>query len=542
MKKWIAILLAVLMLLSMTACGGNTNDETQGNNTPDASENHSGDPRVGGILKEAYSTLSPTWDPYGQASWSTYIWAQNIFENCLVRGADNVIYPMVCEYEYAEDGLSLKLWIREGVKFSDGTPVTLEDVVASLQRAAQFTADVQTDLWDNVENYAIENDVLTFQFKEYNTSLMEVFCSPRPSWGGIMPKSICEKYGAELIADPADCIGTGPYVLDGSRSVVGDMVYMVRNDNYCICEASADDNGYASPKRQYLDGIKIVKNGDKNSLTMSLISGELDVITTNSDTYEELLQGEGLEQAYFSHMGAVYGFFNCSESRIVSDANLRKAIAAAMDFEAFGYANKLTDPDLCSPVNCGDAYQTDMFKNADWYNGRKADLVLAKEYLEKSNYQGQSIKVLSNSDGALSVMAQQLAEVGINMEYQTLDNATLISYAADPSQDWDMIFRGNPTATTNPGDLHSTYYKTWNNSRANELIEQMKHVPTGSEESIACWEELANLMVEEVPFIIFGGNGEYYSYHPDLNLNRTGIWQYFHNAYWNNPSEHNSWE
>ena len=150
--------------------------------------------------------------------------------------------------------------------------------------------------------------------------------------------------------------------------------------------------------------------------------------------------------------------------------------------------------------------------------------------------------MLSNSDGALSVMAQQLAEVGINMEFQTLDNATLISYAADPSQDWDMIFRGNPTATTNPGDLHSTYYKPWNNSRANELIEQMKHVPTGSEESIACWEELANLMVEEVPFIIFGGNGEYYSYHPELNLNRTGIWQYFHNAYWNNPSEHNSWE
>lgn len=542
MKKWIAILLAVLMLLSMVACGGDPGIENPGNETPDASENNNADPRVGGILKEAYSTLSPTWDPYGQASWSTYIWAQNIFENCLVRGADNEIYPMVCEYEYAEDGMSLKLWVREGVKFSDGTPVTLEDVVASLQRAAQFTADVQTDLWDNVENYAIENDVLTFQFKEYNTSLMEVFCSPRPSWGGIMPKSICEKYGAELIADPADCIGTGPYVLDGSRSVVGDMVYMVRNDNYCICEASADDNGYASPKRQYLDGIKIVKNGDKNSLTMSLISGELDVITTNSDTYEELLQGEGLEQAYFSHMGAVYGFFNCSESRIVSDANLRKAIAAAMDFEAFGYANKLTDPNLCSPVNCGDAYKTDMFKNADWYNGRKADLVLAKEYLEKSNYQGQSIKVLSNSDGALSVMAQQLAEVGINMEFQTLDNATLISYAADPSQDWDMIFRGNPTATTNPGDLHSTYYKTWNNSRANELIEQMKHVPTGSEESIACWEELASLMVEEVPFIIFGGNGEYYSYHPDLNLNRTGIWQYFHNAYWNNPGEHTSWE
>lgn len=105
-----------------------------------------------------------------------------------------------------------------------------------------------------------------------------------------------------------------------------------------------------------------------------------------------------------------------------------------------------------------------------------------------------------------------------------------------------MIFRANPTATTNPGDLHSTYYKTWNNERANELIEQMKHVPTGSDESVAYWEELAGLMVEEVPFIIFGGNGEYYAYHPELNLNRTGIWQFFHNAYWDDPGAHSSWE
>ena len=536
----LALVLAIAMMaMCFAACGGQQEEYVD---APVSSRNEDSDHPVGGILKQAYYQLSPTWDPYGQASWTTYIWAQNVVENCLVRGADGQIYPLVCEYEYPEDGLWISLWVRDGVCFSDGTEVTIEDVLASLERAALFTAGVQTDLWDNVESYDIEDGVLTFYFNRFNTATMEVLCSPRPCWGGVMPKDICEKYGSDLISDPADCIGTGPYVLSAEDSIIGEEVVLTRNEYYVACEASPDDNGMASPRRQYLDGIKIVKNGDVNSKLMSVMSYELDVIDTSEATYTELLEAEGLASEWHSNLGAIYSFFNCSESRITSDPNFRKAIAAAIDFDEFGYAQSLMDSELCSPVNCGDAYSTQMFTNADWYNGRKANVELAKQCLANSSYSGESLKIVANTEGGLPVMVQHLAAVGINAEYQVLDNATCIEYANDESQDWDMIYRANPTTNTNPGDMHSTFYQTWNNPRADELVELLKGCATGSDESITYWEELAMLMVEEVPFIIYGGNVEYYAYNPDLNLNREGSWQFFFNAYWNNPEEHMNWE
>ena len=346
----LALVLAIAMMaMCFAACGGQQEEYVD---APVSSRNEDSDHPVGGILKQAYYQLSPTWDPYGQASWTTYIWAQNVVENCLVRGADGQIYPLVCEYEYPEDGLWISLWVRDGVCFSDGTEVTIEDVLASLERAALFTAGVQTDLWDNVESYDIEDGVLTFYFNRFNTATMEVLCSPRPCWGGVMPKDICEKYGSDLISDPADCIGTGPYVLSAEDSIIGEEVVLTRNEYYVACEASPDDNGMASPRRQYLDGIKIVKNGDVNSKLMSVMSYELDVIDTSEATYTELLEAEGLASEWHSNLGAIYSFFNCSEGRITSDPNFRKAIAAAIDFDEFGYAQSLMDSELCSPVRC----------------------------------------------------------------------------------------------------------------------------------------------------------------------------------------------
>ena len=221
LNKLFAMLLAIVMVVGLLAgCNGGGEDTkpsadatqpsqggsaeaTQGTEATQATEDPDAAKR-GGYVKYSWYELSPTFDPYGQASWTTYMWANNNFESCLVRGEDGVVYPLVCEYEQAEDGMWLKLWVREGVKFSNGTPVTLEDVVASLQRAALFTPKVQTQLWDMVDTYEIKDGVLTFNFKEYNIGTFQIFSNPRACYGGIMPKAICDKYGDKKIDDPND--------------------------------------------------------------------------------------------------------------------------------------------------------------------------------------------------------------------------------------------------------------------------------------------------------------------------------------------------
>lgn len=534
MKKLIAIVLTLALALSLAACGGG-GQASGGNTNVDV-----GEPQKGGHLTYSWYELSPTFDPYGQASWTTYMWSSNNFESCLVRGEDGKIYPLVCEYELSEDNLTLKLWVREGVKFSDGTPVTLDDVVASLQRAAKFTPRVKTVLWDLVEKQEIKDNVLTFTFKEYNVGTVDVFCNPRSCYGAIMPKAICEKYGGNLIDDPKDCIGTGPYKLVPEESKAGANYEFVRNEHYVVCEASPDGNGLASPRRQYLDSLSCILNADSSSQLMALMNGELDTLgQQDSKAFKTNLEGLGFGEDRYPTDGAYYLFFNCNEKRVVADVNLRRAIAAVIDYDELQYACRgdLYEANVTSPVGC-DGYETDAFTSKEWTATRQSNVDVAKKYLAQSNYKGEKITMITDNSAVAAVFVEDLNAAGIKCERQTLNNQTMIAYANDGSLDWDIILRSNPTAVNYPTEMSNTFYNNWHNTKANELLEKLDGVAVGSAESKQYWQELADLMAEEVPFVIFGAPYDYYIHAPGLVTNRQGSWRYWFNDWWTDPASH----
>ena len=554
MKKMIALLLAMVMVIGMLAgCGGKKDESTapvsQDLTTPATTEGSTlpdvtiptGEPQRGGIVTYSWYELSPTFDPYGQSSWTTYMWANNAFESCLARGEDGKIYPLVCDYDLSEDGLTLKLWVREGACFSNGNPVTLEDVVASLQRAAKFTPRVQTALWDMVESYEIADNVLTFKFTECKVTTFAVFCNPRASYGAIMPKSICDKYGENLIDDPNDCIGTGPYKLVPNKSQAGVRYEFVRNEYYVACEASPEHNGLASPRRQYLDGLVCMVNDDESSQLMSLMNGDLDVLAQQDITaYETNLKLKGFTANTYSTGSVYYMFFNCNESRAVADVNLRRAIAAVVDYDELQIAIRgdLYDGSVNSPVVCGDAYKTDAFSSKEWTSVRQSNIEVAKKYLAQSNYNGETLIMINDDEASAAVFLEDLKAVGIKCERQGLDNATMIAYANDGSLDWDIIIRTNPSSINYPTEMNNTFYNNWHNERSLELIALLDTVPVNGAESVAYWNELAELMAEEVPFVVFGAVHEFYVSAPGLNNDRQGIWRYWFNDWWTDPAAH----
>ena len=542
-KKWMALLLTAIMAISLfSACGGTDETNSTGSNEAESTdEKTASEPQKGGIVNYTWYELSPTFDPYGQASWTTYMWSNNAFESCLVKGEDGKVYPLVCDYEFAQDGLSLKLWVREGVCFSDGTPVTLEDVVASLQRAASFTPRVKTVLWDLVSDYEIKDNVLTFNFSSFNIGTFDIFSNPRACYGAVMPKTICEKYGDKLIDDPHDCIGTGPYKLVPEESSAGIKYVFTRNDNYKVCEASPEGNGLASPRRQYLDGIVCSLNNDSSSQLMSLMNGELDTLAmTDKKAYETNLKDLGLGADTYPSDGVYYVFFNCNENRAISDVNLRRAISAVVDYDEIQFACRgdLYDGSVASPVNCGDEYKTDVFTTKEWNSTRQSNIDVARKYLAKSNYKGEKLILITDNSASAAVLIEDLASIGINCERQSMNNNTMIAYANDGTLDWDMILRSNPCSINYPTEMSNTFYNNWHNQRGEELLGLLDTVPVGSQESIAYWNELADLMAEEVPFVIFGSTFDFYVHAPGLNTNRQGAWRYWFNDWWDDPAAH----
>lgn len=539
MKRILCVLMAALMLLSLAACGSNGGS---GDAVAEYTQTDTAHPeRYGGVLRYSYTGMGSTFDPYGQSSWTTYVWAANVYEAPLALGEDGKVYPMVCEYEMSEDGKTIKLWVREGVCFSDGTPVTVDDVYASLERSGEMIAGTREYLWDLVESVDNDGTSLTFHMTQYNVNtLNNVFAQCRP-YCGVMPKSICEKYGTNLINDINDVIGTGPYKVNPDKCELGSQITFVRNEKYTICTASPDNNGVASPKYQYLDGLVFFPIEESNTRLMALMGNSLDVIECNNeDTYKVALEPLGTYKMKTTESNScVYFFFNLTSAkgRPVNDVNLRKAIAACFDYAELIYASygNLGEA-YASPLACGDAYVS-TFAEAEYYGAN--DLELAKKYLEASDYDGTELKLLGNS--YLSIVVEAMRAVGINASYNTPDNATMVAYANDPEQDWDIIYRTNPLAITGPADIHSTMYKTWNNEQAHQLVDQLGTEIVNSPESIACWEQLDRLMVEEVPVLIVSQTVMGYAMPNDLELNNDSWYRMYWNSYWSNPSEHTSW-
>ena len=146
LKRVLAVLLAVSMLLALAACaktpetpsgsGNETTAPSQSTNqtTPGQTEPEKEQPKYGGHLnvRIVYNPKYP--DPTTSLSTWTYMYLPLIFQNPLVLDAEGNVQPNVCDYELSEDGLTIKLWVREGKKFSNGDPVDIYDVEASATR------------------------------------------------------------------------------------------------------------------------------------------------------------------------------------------------------------------------------------------------------------------------------------------------------------------------------------------------------------------------------------------------------------------------
>ena len=206
-KRSISLILVIVMTLCLLA---GCNPDPGINNPPSENEG----PQHGGVLNLAWTgNGSDSLDPLYNTGWLTYIWATNVFETAISRDAEGNFVPCVCDFELSEDKMTLKLWVREGVTFHNGKPVTIEDVEYSLLvRPVGSTINIEKWFTNYVADYEIENGVMTCHFTEYNVNTL-YYLSGYATFSAIIPKEIGEKYNDTeneeyKIKDIKDIIGT----------------------------------------------------------------------------------------------------------------------------------------------------------------------------------------------------------------------------------------------------------------------------------------------------------------------------------------------
>jgi peptide/nickel transport system substrate-binding protein len=220
-------------------------------------------------------------------------------------------------WEGSNGGKTYTYTLREGLEWSDGTPLTAEDVVYTINRAreeqwANYYSTVQNITAKAIDERTIE---LTSSVSDPKLPIMDVY---------VLPKHVWEKYDAKAIKtyDGVSDVGSGPFVLDETKR--GQFWSLKANPSYWAGAPAVDEVIF-----------RVFNNPD--AMVAALKKGEIDAahdIPNNS--VEDLRNTPGIvvvvgEQGGFDEIGINGGDGLKKPHPALLDPNVRLAVAHAID-------------------------------------------------------------------------------------------------------------------------------------------------------------------------------------------------------------------
>ena len=559
LTKLLALLLVLASLVGVLAgCGGETPD-VPNNDDPNNAEQtedqggenveYTGEPLYGGELNVRISSRPTGIDPMKQTGAFRILFTSCVFDTPLTRDAQNNIAPGTCDYELSEDHLVLKMWMREGFVFSNGDPVDIYDVEASINRTLKLFSEITKYVKPNIDSIAVANDgekdVLTVTFKQVSEKNMYYFAAYQ-TFFPVMPVEICEQYKSSYLIDQIeDAIGSGPYKYTYFEDSV--RVSVAKREDYVPVD-NGDRTGFASTRYGYMDQINFWYNGTDASTSLGLLNGDYDVAEVLVAEYKDMAAQQGLTLTTLPSDQRTWITFNTvnAESPCAKYPSLRKAILAALDYDS--YLDVVQDgAQIFEGENAqfllGSKYATDAFTSQDYYGPANQEVV--DKYLalaEEEGYKGEPVQVTYHSgrDDIPTLLCDALSEYGIAYELETKEPTVYSAYTNDPSNGWDLFFNWATTSYT-PGTLQDNIMQ--NNYKSEEkdrMLAELAALDPESEEYKAKWEELAQYTADGA-YVGFLAAIDWWWWHPTtlhINESGNGLARYFFNAYWEDPQNH----
>jgi ABC-type transport system substrate-binding protein/class 3 adenylate cyclase len=137
--------------------------------------------------------------------------AAHIFQGLLATDRDlNVIPAMADNMRVSSDGLTYLFRLREGVRWSDGTPLTAEDFAFAWRRIREEQA-ITAFLMEDIESAAALDDrTLEVRLREPRSYFPYMLTAP---WTYPVPRHKCDELGDDW-RKPENLVGNGPFMLD----------------------------------------------------------------------------------------------------------------------------------------------------------------------------------------------------------------------------------------------------------------------------------------------------------------------------------------
>jgi peptide/nickel transport system substrate-binding protein len=241
----------------------------------------------------------------------------NISEGLMKFTPAGELEPLLAESFEQPDELTYVYTLREGITFSDGSPMTADDVVASIARVRDpEVAGPMAWMYDIPQATVEKTDEKTITIKLGTPSALFRYVVATTA-GHVIPAAAIAEYGLDLLRNP---IGTGPYTF--VKWDAGSEIELAKNPTYW------------QEGKPYFDRFiyKIVEEG--TTRITGLKNGELNMITAVPP--DQLETVAGMETV---NMQEVVGYtINQvtlrNDQPPFDDVNIRKAVNHAIDLKA----------------------------------------------------------------------------------------------------------------------------------------------------------------------------------------------------------------
>ncbi len=454
------------------------------------------------------------------------------------------VVPDLAEaWEEKEGGKLYIVRLKKGVRWSDGKPLTADDVVFTY-RDVYLNPNIPNSTGDmfrgvlksaeDVKNFVKKLDEYTVEFRlpQPFAPFLSALSAP------ILPKHKLERYVKEntfmnawnVNTDPKDIVGTGPYVL--TKYIKGVMVEYTANPYYYEKDQQGRQLPYIKRKVGY-----ILQDPDTALLKYSL--GDVDYIGVRP---QDLLYLSRLKGISIYDLGptpsTTFLVFNQNPQakiptyklRWFQNPTFRRAISHAIDREGICYLvyNGLAKP-LYGPITPANRpyYKEGLFPVYE-YDLKKARAMLESIGFKDTNKdgwledpQGNTLEIvlLTNAgnkerEAIGNMIKEDLEKIGIKVIFRPIDFNTLVSKLTSPPYDWEAVIIGL-TGSMDPHFGRNVWHSSgtlhmWNprqkkpatpwEAKVDQLFDKGA-VETNPEKRVDLYRQAYRIIAEEQPMI-----------------------------------------
>jgi peptide/nickel transport system substrate-binding protein len=364
----------------------------------------------GGTLRVSFSQTATDLDPENIQSAGDVWDDQQIFGYLLAYkpGSESPIPDLASSYSVSGDGLTYTFHLRRGLRFSNGDPLTAQDVVFSLRRDANPAINVADPICCYTYKSVTASNAYTVILKL--TRATPTVPDYLPGAGIIDAKYFTRVGQKYFMAHP---IGSGPFMVKSFTP--GGILRLARNPYYW------------RKGQPYLDGIIITPVADTNSRILSVTSGQADV--ADQIPYSQavtLASGTGTRLVASPFAGSEYVFMN-EQYGPLRETTVRRALSYATPRSAIVNAvfHRYATVSNSDSVAAGDYSPTIKQLPYSLANARKT---LAQSSVPHGfSVQIQTVAGEPSSYLIATILQNSWAQLGVHASIHSLDNATFYS-------------------------------------------------------------------------------------------------------------------